>query len=91
MRAPDVVFSVVFFLVIGVIGGSFIGESLSERNMLLLIESEKQHNIEQGYIQAYVDQVGKDIGVPVAKCKLSGGEPVVNGKRVACLKEMTND
>lgn len=53
-------------------------------------EAQTQY-IEQGYTKAYIDQLGKDIGIPVAKCKLSGGEPVVNGKRVACLKEMTND
>ena len=91
MRAPDVMLAVVFSLVVGVFGGSFIGESLAERNMLLLVESEKQHNIEQGYIQAYVDQVGKEKGVPMAKCKMSGGEFVSNGNRVACLREMKDD
>lgn len=68
-----------------------VGMGVGEGSMKGIIEQTKIESIETGYTKAYTDQLGKDVGIPVAKCKLSGGESVVNGKRVACLKEMTND
>lgn len=72
----------IFFIV-----GAIVGEESTKATVAL---SQAQH-IRQGYIKAYTDQMGYDIGVLAAKCKLSGGEYFVNGERVACLKEMTND
>lgn len=69
----------------------FIGAIVGEETIKTGVAEAQVQYIEQGYTKAYTDQLGKDIGVPMARCKLSGGEPVVNGKRVACLKEMTND
>lgn len=72
----------VFFLV-----GMNVGEVNTEKN----IEHVRMESIESGYTKAHTEQLGKDIGVPVAKCKLSGGEPIVIGNRVACVKEMRGE
>lgn len=79
------------YIISFVIGGLvffLIGMSVEERNIGRIIEQTRMESVERGYTKAYTEQLGKDIGIPVSKCKLSGGEPVVNGKRVACLKEM---
>lgn len=77
-----------------VIGASlffFVGGMVEETIREDRIKAASTEFIEVGYIKAYTDQLGKDIGVPMAKCKLSGGEPVVSGDRVACVKEMKDD
>lgn len=69
----------------------FVGGMVEETNREDRIKAASTEFIAEGYIKAYTDQLGKDIGVPMAKCKLSGGEPMVSGDRVACVKEMKDD
>lgn len=83
----DNIFSFIFGASIFFFVGVIVGEETIKTGVA---EAQVQY-IEQGYIKAYTDQLGKDIGVPMAKCKLSGGEPMVSGDRVACVKEMKDD
>lgn len=81
----------IFSFIFGAIIFFFVGVIVGEETIKAGVTEAQVQYIEQGYTKAYTEQLGKDIGIPVSKCKLTGGEPVVNGKRVACLKEMTND
>lgn len=69
----------------------FVGAIVGEETIKTGVAGDQTQYVEQGYIKAFTDQMGYDIGVPVAKCKLSGGEPIVGGNRVACVKEMKYD
>lgn len=81
----------IFSFILGASIFFFVGGIVGEETVKTGITEAQAQYIEEGYTRAYTEQLGKDIGIPVAKCKLSGGEPVVNGKRVACLKEMKDD
>lgn len=82
-----------YILIIVVSGAIFttLGAKLEHFDSLKRIEEYKTSHFKQGYTKAYTDQFGIDLGVPFAKCKISGGEPIVSVGRVACIKEMTND
>lgn len=65
-------------LVIGFILGTVFPET----------ERYDQNLRDEGYIKAYEDSLGKDIGPLVAQCHLDGGKPQVKNKSVLCVKEM---
>lgn len=84
-------FEYVISFALGGLAFFLVGLGVGEGSRKGIIEQTMVTSIESGYTKAYIEQLGKDIGIPVAKCKLIGGEPIVNGKRVACLKEMKDD
>lgn len=69
----------------------FIGSGNEHSRSLKLIEENKTSYFEQGYTKAYTDQFGIDLGVPFAKCKLEGSEPIVKQNKVLCVKEMKSE
>lgn len=82
-----------YILIILVSGTIFstLGATLEHFDSLKRIEKYKSSYFEQGYTKAYTDQFGIDLGVPFAKCKLEGSEPVVKQGKVLCVKEMKSE
>lgn len=68
-----------------------VGSNIEYHRSLKLIEEYKTSYFEQGYTKAYTDQIGIDLGVLFAKCKLEGSEPIVKQNKVLCVKEMKSE
>ena len=79
-----------YILIIVVSGAIFttLGAKLEHFDSLKRIEEYKTSHFKQGYTKAYTDQFGIDLGVPIAKCKMEGSEPIVKQNKVLCVREM---